>query len=285
MISYSYQDLDGCESYTFTSAWLKAKESSSIWKADLRRRLLYIDLFFFRIEWLPFFGNQNKRSHLFGKGVKKPVLLITRIHKTDLDEFHIKRIRWTPLLLYKNKSCSLTSVIQLSDWSRSSLRKNWKRNLKRSYSHPNGGKLVTLGLKSDLAEIYNLIVCASRYKSLRVPHKSEFLAFLEDHSVGILGVRCSESNELIAVRAFFRSGSTAVDFIAAAAPAAFKVYATYRLAFELITLAKEEGFHHYDLGGIDMEANKGVYNFKQGLGGTTYSTGTLALLLQMPSFT
>jgi lipid II:glycine glycyltransferase (peptidoglycan interpeptide bridge formation enzyme) len=62
-------------------------------------------------------------------------------------------------------------------------------------------------------------------------------------------------------------GDTGVYLLGASGEAAKGSNASYLLQWDAMLAAKERGMHWYDLGGIDPEANPGVYHFKQGMGG------------------
>jgi hypothetical protein len=62
-------------------------------------------------------------------------------------------------------------------------------------------------------------------------------------------------------------GDTAVYLLGASNDAARKVNAAYLLQWRAIEAATRRGCRRYDLGGVDAEANPGVYKFKAGLGG------------------
>jgi lipid II:glycine glycyltransferase (peptidoglycan interpeptide bridge formation enzyme) len=63
-------------------------------------------------------------------------------------------------------------------------------------------------------------------------------------------------------------GDTCVYLLGAGNEAGLRNKAAYLAQWSVIQTAKERGCHLYDLGGIDPEANPGVYHFKKGLGGT-----------------
>ena len=63
-------------------------------------------------------------------------------------------------------------------------------------------------------------------------------------------------------------GDTCVYLLGASNDLAMKHKASYLLQWHVIMQARERGCHWYDLGGIDPEANPGVYHFKRGMGGT-----------------
>ncbi len=62
-------------------------------------------------------------------------------------------------------------------------------------------------------------------------------------------------------------GDTCIYLLGATGEVGRKTKAAYLLQWHAATLAKEHGAHWFDLGGIDPEANPGVYHFKSGLGG------------------
>lgn len=62
-------------------------------------------------------------------------------------------------------------------------------------------------------------------------------------------------------------GDTSVYILGASNEAALKLKATYLLQWHVLCTARARGCLWYDLGGIDPEANPGVFHFKEGLGG------------------
>ncbi len=62
-------------------------------------------------------------------------------------------------------------------------------------------------------------------------------------------------------------GDTSVYLLGASSDEGLKLKASYLLQWHAIQSARERGLAWYDLGGIDPEANPGVYHFKSGLGG------------------
>ena len=62
-------------------------------------------------------------------------------------------------------------------------------------------------------------------------------------------------------------GDTSVYLLGATLPVGLKAKAGYLLQWHAIQQARERGLSWYDLGGIDPDANPGVYHFKKGLSG------------------
>lgn len=66
-------------------------------------------------------------------------------------------------------------------------------------------------------------------------------------------------------------GNTGIYLLGATDDAGLNTKGSYLLQWSMIKWLKENGFQHYDLGGIDPELNPGVYHFKQGLSGQDVS--------------
>ena len=63
----------------------------------------------------------------------------------------------------------------------------------------------------------------------------------------------------------------AFDLLAAANPSARKVYASHELLWQLFNDCFEKGILRYDLGGVDPQQNKGVFDFKKGTGAELFT--------------
>lgn len=62
-------------------------------------------------------------------------------------------------------------------------------------------------------------------------------------------------------------GNTGIYLLGATNEIGRRTKAAYLLQWTMIKWLKENGFHYYDLGGIDPERNPGVFHFKSGLSG------------------
>jgi len=62
-------------------------------------------------------------------------------------------------------------------------------------------------------------------------------------------------------------GDSAIYLLGATGENGLNAKGTYLLQWTMIKWLKENGFHYYDLGGIDPAGNPGVYHFKRGLSG------------------
>lgn len=66
-------------------------------------------------------------------------------------------------------------------------------------------------------------------------------------------------------------GESGIYLFGGTSEAALPLKAAYLLHWEIIAWLKENGARYYDLGGIDPEANPGVYRFKKGFSGSDSS--------------
>ena len=147
---------------------------------------------------------------------------------------------------------------------------NWRHNLKRSrkynlrferWSSPNVATILMLyrsmeshkGLLTQVSEIELKAIFQSLGESV-VLYKSE-----------------NAQGEITAIRACALFNGQAFDLLAAAGPEARRSYASYGLLWALINECYAKGVKSYDLGGVELTANKGVYDFKHGIGSNLVS--------------
>lgn len=78
---------------------------------------------------------------------------------------------------------------------------------------------------------------------------------------------CEQDGELVSGHVSSQLGDTAVNLFRANAKGALSNRVSYRIQWDGVRNACENGFRFYDLGGIDPESNPGVYSFKKGMGG------------------
>lgn len=170
-------------------------------------------------------------------------------------------------------------IIVLKNYDEVNLTKNWKRNLKRSEKKASEFQYKFLNAYDEINEIYSVIIKNALLKKFKYPYSKRFLkGIFEKSKSNIVAIGAyNNSDKLVAVRAYYKVNNTAIDFIAAALPEALKYYVTYNLAYQLIQDAKKKGNELYNLGGVNYIMNKGVYNFKKGLGGELKSDGELVL--------
>ena len=80
---------------------------------------------------------------------------------------------------------------------------------------------------------------------------------------------CEYENEPIAVSICSAIGDTGIYLLGATGNKGMKLNGSNLLQWRMIKWLKERGCLYYDLGGIDPEANPGVYHFKCGIAGKT----------------
>ena len=76
---------------------------------------------------------------------------------------------------------------------------------------------------------------------------------------------------MLALRGAVVIGSFGFDFLAATSDDGRKNYASNVALHHLLDVLATRGVTAYDFGGVDYHANKGVYDFKHGAGGTEHS--------------
>jgi len=142
---------------------------------------------------------------------------------------------------------------------------NWRHNLKRSGKHD---LVIRRWASPDAAELQAIYRSMEQHKSLEAfMTNDELEALLDRLRDKILLYRCEDRNgDLIALRACAILGTEAWDLLAAASPAARKQYASHATLWALLNECGHRGITRYDMGGVDPIRNKGVFDFKRGIG-------------------
>jgi len=78
---------------------------------------------------------------------------------------------------------------------------------------------------------------------------------------------CQHEGQPVSAIVCSAMGDSAIYLLGATNDAGLSLKGAYLLQWEMIRWLKERGTRYYDLGGIDPEANSGVYSFKSGLSG------------------
>lgn len=143
---------------------------------------------------------------------------------------------------------------------------NWRHNYRRSAKR---GLAAYLWKNPDPEVIMSAYVSMQKYKQLREQVTlAEVASLISLFSNRCLIVRCDdEQGNLLALRGALTLGGKGWDTFAAATPAGRKVYASHAAFWELMRQCANEKIEWYDMGGVDPEVNKGVYDFKKGVGG------------------
>lgn len=154
------------------------------------------------------------------------------------------------------------------DAVRKTLRQKWRNCLNRSEREGlevEGGDDATA--LERFAPLYDALV---ERKGLDVDLSLDF--YLRVQRAAAAGERylvlfASRDGRPVAGHVSSPLGDTSVYLLGATSPEALKCNAAYLLQWHAIQRAKERGCRWYDLGGIDPDANPGVYHFKTGFGG------------------
>lgn len=155
----------------------------------------------------------------------------------------------------------------------SSYSKNWTRNLRRGEDR---GISASVWLPADGAEIARLHQSVVTTKGLETndwrTRPTEVAQLLESFANQLVLVKTTDAaGTLLALRGAVVIGSFGFDFLAATSVDGRKQYASNVALHHLLDVLATRGVTLYDFGGVDYVANKGVYDFKHGAGGTEHS--------------
>lgn len=142
---------------------------------------------------------------------------------------------------------------------------NWRHNLRRSAKH---GSKVYLWGNPDPDEIMAAYAAMQAHKQLKAQtSRKEIESMLAALTDRCLLVRCDDAKgNMLALRGALVLGEKGWDTFAATTPAGGKVYASYAACWELMKQCAVRGVKWYDMGGVDPISNRGVYDFKKGVG-------------------
>lgn len=159
------------------------------------------------------------------------------------------------------------------------LSRNWRHNLKRAL---NNSQLSARWVDTPseraqsvtrLEEFYATLVNRKRFSGTFDFNKArDILVDSPEFKI----VEALLAGEVIAIRVGLFAHGSGLDFLAASSEAAKSTYANYLVMWKMIEMARAIGAS-FDCGGIDPGANKGVYNFKKGLGGRLALSGPMWL--------
>lgn len=173
---------------------------------------------------------------------------------------------------WKKPSHQLTTELTLNyslepdeDGRRALASGNWRHNLKRSNKY---GLVVSQWHEPVAEEIMVIYRDMEALKGLEQQHSlEEIKAMLTTLGNRLILFRCQDASGVtIALRGCGVFGTHAWDLLAAAAPAARKVYASHAILWAITSECRRLGVTSYDLSGVDPNGNKGVYDFKKGTG-------------------
>ena len=156
----------------------------------------------------------------------------------------------------------------------SSASSNWKRNHKRSLRSTTAPYVWNNALPNQLEDAYRLMDEYKKVDGVKLQMSaSDIRSVQECFGHDFVLIRMDDENgKLLSVRGALVQQSTAWDFIAVTTPDGRKTYSSHRTLLALAQECARRGCTTLELGGIDPEKNKGVFDFKNGTGAriTTY---------------
>jgi len=143
------------------------------------------------------------------------------------------------------------------------LRKNWKRNLKRSSRVEYDISEITK--PNVVIDIYHELCNIKKLDTLLTNSEINSLYSAFQDNLIVIGATTPDG-VVHAIRGAIVMNNKATDIFAASNSYSRKHYLSYALCWKLLLKCKEIGCVDYNLNGIDPIKNTGVYNFKKGTG-------------------
>lgn len=142
---------------------------------------------------------------------------------------------------------------------------NWRHNLRRSSKY---GHVASIWTAPDAEQMYAAYADMQSHKQLQEqfskPALQSILNIFKDHC---LVVRCDDqTGQLLSLRGCLYFGDKAWDTFAVTTTQGRKVYASHAAFWKLMQECADKGIGWYDMGGIDPDNSKGVFDFKNGTG-------------------
>jgi hypothetical protein len=172
------------------------------------------------------------------------------------------------------KQSMLLSVNSDQESMLSTASSNWKRNHKRSLRTPSSPYVWNDASPELLEDAYHAMDEFKKVEGVKLHMSaSDIRSVQECFGHDLVLIRMDDENgKLLSVRGALIQQSTAWDFIAVTTPDGRKTYSSHRALLALAQECARRGCTILELGGIDPEKNKGVFDFKNGTGAriTTY---------------
>jgi hypothetical protein len=152
---------------------------------------------------------------------------------------------------------------------------NWRRNLRRAEKHENNVSIDAIPSSESIALLQRELV---QLKGAHVntwessqPHVERLIS---GFGARLVIATCTSSEGVVrAIRGVIITGGCAYDILAAAAMDGRKHYSSHITLWTLANELASRGVIRYDLGGVDPERNRGVYDFKHGTGAMEITYG------------
>jgi hypothetical protein len=151
---------------------------------------------------------------------------------------------------------------------------NWKRNHKRSLRSVTPPYVWNNASPDHLESAYRIMDEYKKVEGVKLQMSASDIRSVQ-HCFGsdlVLIRMDDEAGNLLSVRGALIQQTIAWDFIAVTTPEGRKSYSSHRTLIALAQECARRGCTTLELGGIDPENNKGVFDFKNGTGAkiTTY---------------
>jgi peptidoglycan pentaglycine glycine transferase (the first glycine) len=134
------------------------------------------------------------------------------------------------------------------------------------------GVEIREGSQSDLDNFYDLISSTYNRKHLKVYNKGYYQKLLENLTNAKIYL-AEYQNKILAANLILFYGDTATYLHGGSSEEDKNIMAPHLLQWEIIKLAKAQGYRYYDFWGIDEKKWPGVTRFKMGFGGTEVKYG------------
>jgi len=157
--------------------------------------------------------------------------------------------------------------------------KNFRRNCMRSERYNDTLKEVK---NPDIDELYRLYIEMEQFKKIDKQYSKEQLGYkIECLKNNLINFELRDSNQkLISFRSFIFFKNFAWDYLAVTGKEGRKKYSSYKILNHIFRFCIDNNITEYDLSGIDIKNNLGVYNFKKGTGGRIYKR--IGILINSP---
>ena len=240
---------------------------------NLYFQLLIKKKFFLKLIWIPggLLGKiDNNINELIGEFKKLfKGFFIVRISfskKFKDSDYKILKQNFTKInnKSFANKTMLLT-LPNTTEELKIKLSRNWRHNYKRSLKYKN--KIVPYNSKmfNNILEVYKDMENNKNIAKIYSPYElNSLLNCMNDYIT--TRVILNDNNDILSFRSVLIYKNKAWDFLAATSSKGRKNYSSYFNTFEILKHCIQEKVNNYDLSGIDMENNIGVYNFKKGTG-------------------
>ena len=172
------------------------------------------------------------------------------------------------------KQSMLLSINSDQESMLSTASSNWKRNHKRSLRTPSSPYMWNDASPDQLESAYQAMDEFKKVEGVKLQMSAADIRSVQEcFGRDLVLIRMDDENgKLLSVRGALIQQSTAWDFIAVTTPDGRKNYSSHRTLLALAQECARRGCSTFELGGIDPEKNKGVFDFKNGTGAqiTTY---------------